>query len=636
MWRFKPFMQKEPTGLEGRFIDVSNLKIHVQKAIAEGWFSCVYLACDSVHLSKQYALKHIICNDDESLGLVMKEISVMKLLKGHPNAVTLYAHTVFDMERTKEAFLVMEFCEKSLLNVLESRGAGYFDEKQVLSIFRDVCNAVFAMHCQLPLVAHRDLKAENLLFEEMGIGEDNIRKHTTPAYRAPEMWDLFLRELTNEKVDIWVLGCLLFRMCFFKSAFDGDSKLQVWLRVNDLLPVNLQKSLPDRPPELLPSNSHKGTTRSTNKSPPMPQRSTPAPPLFEEPKNTSQPPLASREGTGGSLGALWSTQHAKDTLNTEDKGIPIFDEEPPSHHISSKHDRNNRPSPKNVTPNKLNIVQIQTTKRNIHGKLQSPVDGCSKDFALTFFQKDTDHGTGRLPASSMENTTTFHDQTFNTFVAEFDSNKPNSRITNDKSEREKELEAEVENLKVQLKQVDLEKAEITSKFEKLSVICRSQRQEIQDLKQAVSATTPLTIEDTARNQTSPGIRSPATLSQPREKIEGTVWELQQGRSDQRKTRNSEPKSWRAFPEEPKPQQSLSADNTAKSVRSRSGHQNRQAAQLTSEFYTWGFATDSFTAVRAGSLQNQKPISGGNTSQCFGEAKTLDGKSATQPTGWSGF
>ena len=63
--------------------------------------------------------------------------------------------------------------------------------------------------------------------EEMGIEEDNIRKYTTPAYRAPEMWDLLRRELINEKVDIWALGCLLFRICYFKSAFDGESKLQI-------------------------------------------------------------------------------------------------------------------------------------------------------------------------------------------------------------------------------------------------------------------------------------------------------------------------------------------------------------------------------------------------------------------------
>lgn len=148
-------MHKEPAGLEGRSIDVGNLKLHVRNAIAEGGFSCVYLARDAVQMSKQYALKHIICNDDESLDLVMKEISVMKSLKGHPNVVTLCAHTILDMGRTKEALLVMEFCEKSLVNVLESRGTGYFDEKQVLLIFRDVCNAVFSMHCQSPPVAHR-------------------------------------------------------------------------------------------------------------------------------------------------------------------------------------------------------------------------------------------------------------------------------------------------------------------------------------------------------------------------------------------------------------------------------------------------------------------------------------------------
>ncbi|XP_008805476.2 probable serine/threonine-protein kinase DDB_G0276461 isoform X2 [Phoenix dactylifera] len=306
MWRFKQFMPKEQAGLEGRTVDVGSLKVHVRNVIAEGGFSCVYLARDAVNSSKQYALKHVICQDGESLDLVMKEISVMKLLKGHPNVVMLVAHAILDMGRTMEAMLVMEFCEKSLVTVLENRGAGYFEEKKILLIFRDVCNAVFAMHCQSPPIAHRDLKAENVLLgadgawklcdfgststnhkcfnrpEEMGIEEDNIRKHTTPAYRAPEMWDLYRREVISEKVDIWALGCLLYRICYFKSAFDGESKLQilngnyripdspkfsasvtslikdmleaspdarpnitqVWSRVNELLPAELQKRLP--------------------------------------------------------------------------------------------------------------------------------------------------------------------------------------------------------------------------------------------------------------------------------------------------------------------------------------------------------------------------------------------------------
>jgi len=155
MWRLNPFGGKAQSGLEGRTIDVGNVKITVRNAIAEGGFSCVYLACDTVHPSKSYALKHIICNDSESLDLVMKEIQVMNLLKGHPNVVTLVAHDVFDIGRTKEALLVMEFCEKSLVSAMESRGSGYYEEKKALLIFRDVCNAVFAMHGQSPPIAHR-------------------------------------------------------------------------------------------------------------------------------------------------------------------------------------------------------------------------------------------------------------------------------------------------------------------------------------------------------------------------------------------------------------------------------------------------------------------------------------------------
>ncbi|GJS94568.1 AP2-associated protein kinase 1 isoform X1 [Tanacetum coccineum] len=107
------------------------------------------------------------------------------------------------------------------VSVLESRGVGFFEENQILLMFKDICNAVFAMH---------STKAENLLLgsdrlwklcdfgststnhkrferpEEMGIKEDTITNHKTLAYRSPKMWDLVLREVISEKVDIWALG----------------------------------------------------------------------------------------------------------------------------------------------------------------------------------------------------------------------------------------------------------------------------------------------------------------------------------------------------------------------------------------------------------------------------------------------
>ncbi|XVE76672.1 hypothetical protein DITRI_Ditri13aG0000500 [Diplodiscus trichospermus] len=682
MWRFKPFLQKEPAGLEGRSLDVAHLKLHIRNVIAEGGFSCVYLARDALHASMNYALKHIICNDQESLDLVVKEISVMKSLQGHPNIVTLYAHTILDLGRTKEALLVMEFCDKSLVDVLESRGAAYFEEKQVLAIFRDVCNAVFAMHCQSPPIAHRDLKAENLLLgsdglwklcdfgststnhkrfekpEEMGIEEDNIRKHTTPAYRAPEMWDLFRRELINEKVDLWALGCLLFRICYFKNAFDGESKLQilngnyripdlpkyssavtdlikdmleaspddrpditqVWFRVNEQLPASLQKSLPDRPPEM---PSIEGHLRSANRSPQMPRRSPPPPPPGEPARNTSQP---GSKAISGQFGSFWTTQHAKYSTVAEEKSIPKFDEDPTTY-SSKKHERSHPENdlfPKNSSPIRGENVEIHATRRSVPDKSHKPEDEPSKDFELKFFEDKDPTGA-------------FQDEVFNTFVAEFDTNKIISGTSNKTTGKEQALGAKIERLKEQLKQSNLEKAEMTSKFEKLSAICRSQRLEIQELKQALAARAPSPNKSTSRSPNLHGSHHAGNLS---EKIEGTSWEFPQEKSAGWTNASLEVKTWQAFSEDGKlrQEQPLSKDNV-QSVRTRNGHSNKHGAQATSGLDTWGFGTDSFTAAPAASSQRLKPaISEGSSSQRFGESRIREkeNRPTSQPAGWAGF
>ncbi|PIN25189.1 ARK protein kinase family [Handroanthus impetiginosus] len=597
----------------------------------------------------------------------MKEISVMKALKGHPNVVTLHAHAIFDMGRTKEAFLLMEYCEKSLVNVLESRGAGYFEEKQVLTIFRDVCNAVFAMHCQTPPIAHRDLKAENLLLgsdglwklcdfgsismnhkrfekpEDMGIEEDNIRKHTTPAYRAPEMWDLFRRELINEKVDIWALGCLLFRISYLKSAFDGESKLQilngnyripdlpkysslltdlirdmlqsspsdrpditqVWFRVNDLLPNELQKSLPDRPPEM-PQHSTDvlaGTPKPANKSSPMPRRSPPPPPSSEAPRNVSSASNSLRTGESP-LGAFWTTQHAKDTEAREDNTWPKYDEDITDHKSSGNE--------KIITPQKERSFQPPQLQKNSQVRsVNRPTDSATKDLNLFPVQNDP----------------------YNAFVAEFNTNKQSPSNNCQNPDKVGMLEAEVEKLKEQLAQVNAEKAEMTSKYEKLTAICRSQRQEIQDLKHALAARTPSPSRDSSRNiASSPGSQPSATP--PNEKIEGTVWELQRGFFD-RGSSTPDSQLWQAFTDDPKPQ-TTPTNNAVRSVRTRNGQQNNQAAGLTSGANTWGFETDSFKVVPTGSSQINLPVRELNKSQRFGESKSTESKFDSQPAGWAGF
>ncbi|KAM3323345.1 putative serine/threonine-protein kinase DDB [Capsicum chacoense] len=698
MWRFKPFMPKEQTGLEGRTIDVGNLKVHVRNAIAEGGFSCVYLARDVLHGSKQYALKHIIVNDEESLDLVLKEISVMKSLKGHPNIVTLHAHAILDVGRTKEALLVMEYCDQSLVSVLENRGAGFFEEKQVLLIFRDVCNAVFAMHCQSPPIAHRDLKAENLLLgadglwklcdfgststnhkrfekpEEMGIEEDNIRKHTTPAYRAPEMWDLYRRELINEKVDIWALGCLLFRICYFKSAFDGESKLQVlngnyripelpkyrasiidlirdmlqsspdarpditqvWFRANGLLPDELQKSLPDRPPEMQKQgiDAHEGFSRAAGKTSPMPSRNPPPPPSAAESNpNASLASHNSKAGVAtGPIGAFWNTQHATSASVSEETTRPKFDEE--IRHSSSSYDKshpNKVPVSYKTSPSKEESLSSHPVQNNMQPKPANRAgETSSKDFEINLFQDDSGLNVGSNKSSKLEGPTGSQGEAYNAFVAEFCTNKPNPGNNAKQPEKKELMEAEVEKLKQQLSLANMEKSEIASKYEKLSAICRSQRQEIQELKQALAARTPSPSRDTTRNQPSPGSQ-PSSTPPKKNNIGGTVWELQQGLFGQSHV-SPDSKPWQAFADDDPKQQATPVNANPRSVRTRNGHQNRE----TSETNTSAFGTDSFRAVPVSSSQMMATFNESKNSQRYGELKNTDSKSATQPAGWAGF
>ncbi|XP_008808088.1 AP2-associated protein kinase 1-like [Phoenix dactylifera] len=698
MWRFKPFTAKEPTGLEGRTIDVGNVKVHVRNAMAEGGFSCVYLARDALHASKQYALKHMICNDGESLDLAMKEISVMRLLKGHPNVVALVAHTILDMGRMKEVLIVMEFCEKSLVAVLDNRGAGYFEENQVLLIFRDVCNAVLAMHSQSPPIAHRDLKAENVLLgsdgawklcdfgststnhkcfdrpEEMGIEEDNIRKHTTPAYRAPEMWDLFRREIISEKVDIWALGCLLYRICYLKSAFDGESKLQilngnyripelpkysaaitnlikdmleaspnarpditqVWFRVNEQLPVELQKYLPDGSSSNI-SMYHPTSSMHDEGLPKkylMPRRSPPPPPSSREQMQNisvqSEKVSHSRPSQGGSkaagcpIGSFWSTQYAHDPQVAENKGS-LIDKEP-FKQWRSKNNQNSLDS-KTISPRE----HVHTGQSGAANPLKKFEEDPSKGFEISFFQEEPQQNSQKTKAVHPETIQTFQNEAFNTFIAEFETSNLDSRNSasnnhNNGSGR-KELEAEADRLKEQLKQANLGKAEITSKYEKLSAICRSQRQEIQELKRALAAATPSpSSKDSSKSHISLGSLQSGTLQ--KDKIEGTVWELQQGMlANSSPSPSQEPKPWQAFSGEPKAQ-SRAAGTT-------NGHQNltKQSAAAPSSD-VWGFNLESFTAAPFGA-QVSRTSAQANTSQRLsgGGTKKVE---TSQPSGWAGF
>jgi AP2-associated kinase len=149
------------------------------------------------------------------------------------HVVNLIASETVTTGGKREALLLLEYCPGGhLLSRLNGRNGTPLPLSDICRIFSQVCEAVEPMHASHPVVIHRDLKLENILFNESGqvklcdfgscvtgytslrsaeersVAEESISKETTQMYRAPEMVDLYMRDELTEKTDIWV-NCII-------------------------------------------------------------------------------------------------------------------------------------------------------------------------------------------------------------------------------------------------------------------------------------------------------------------------------------------------------------------------------------------------------------------------------------------
>lgn len=246
-----------------------------------------------------------------------------------------------------------------------------------------------------------------------------------------------------------------------------------------------------------------GIQKPAAKTNPMPRRSPPPPPSGAEPARNSQELHNSRPGgSGGPLGAFWTSQHAKDSSVSDDNTGPKFDEELTSH-FPSRNDKNRLEqvpiSHRTSNPEKVNIPN-HPAQKNVPEKIVSMSgDSSSQDFEINLFKDNMDRSGEGVKALKSESTAGF--PAFTAFVAEF-GDKLSTQSNNRNLGKEELLQAEVEKLKEQVTQINIEKTEITSKYEKLSAICRSQRQEIHELKQALAARTPSPNREASKTQAS--------------------------------------------------------------------------------------------------------------------------------------
>lgn len=233
----------------GRVFAVGRHQVTAEELLAEGGFSTVFLV--RTHGGIRCALKRMYVNNVSDLNVCKREITIMKELSGHKNIVSYLDCAVNCIsDNVWEVLILMEYCRAGqVVNQMNQRLQTGFTESEVMRIFCDTCEAVARLHqCKTPIV-HRDLKVENILLNDSGnyvlcdfgsatnkflnpqkdgvnVVEEEIKKYTTLSYRAPEMINLYGGKSITTKADIWALGCLLYKLCFFSLPF-GESQVAI-------------------------------------------------------------------------------------------------------------------------------------------------------------------------------------------------------------------------------------------------------------------------------------------------------------------------------------------------------------------------------------------------------------------------
>ncbi|EMD44740.1 actin-regulating kinase, putative [Entamoeba histolytica KU27] len=223
-------------------INVGHEQVLVDRKLGQGGFSQVYLVHSQIS-NREYAMKVMYYGDQNDLKRIQQEINVHKALCKNEFIVPLIDSAIYS-EPEKKVVLLMDYCPVSTINVLERTYPNPIKEEAVLRMFYQICHAVAFMHSQNPPLFHRDLKVENVLFKnkkflltdfgsvvpeskfynrtkgDCPIIDENIQKYTTLAYRSPEMINLYDYKPIGRKADVWALGCILYKICYFDTPFE--------------------------------------------------------------------------------------------------------------------------------------------------------------------------------------------------------------------------------------------------------------------------------------------------------------------------------------------------------------------------------------------------------------------------------
>ena len=229
-------------------------KYEVLGVVGEGAYGIVY-KCKNKETGKYVAIKKFKETEDELVQKTMKrELKMLQQLK-HENIVEFQESFTYK----GNLFLVFEYCEKNLLEVLEESPDG-LSPKLIKSFIYQMCKAISYMHKNNMI--HRDIKPENLLIDEnlnlklcdfgfarkvkLNKNNNNINEMTdyvaTRWYRSPEL--LLSGGIYGPDVDYWAVGCIMGELADGNPMFPGENETD---QINCIIKVlgNLPDELVD-------------------------------------------------------------------------------------------------------------------------------------------------------------------------------------------------------------------------------------------------------------------------------------------------------------------------------------------------------------------------------------------------------
>ena len=259
----------------------------IDRQIAEGGYGAVFVAhnattsttkkrkydCDHSQQQEFYALKRIDCFDNKGnfdqniVDRCKREAEIHSSLQ-HKDLMPLLGIQFDPPEKEMESrecnmscYMLFPYLPTSLRDDISARrlledteesNRRPYSEREALVLFDGIVDAVKTMH--EAGISHRDIKVENILLRMSEHGsitpvltdfgsagplsvslrsradvfrvDEDVAKHTTVEYRAPELFEAKMLEygpsefLDYGRADVWSLGCLLFALLYGSSPFE--------------------------------------------------------------------------------------------------------------------------------------------------------------------------------------------------------------------------------------------------------------------------------------------------------------------------------------------------------------------------------------------------------------------------------